>query len=52
LTSEFGKGFDATNLRHMRGFYLAFSIRDAVRRELSWTHYRLLLRTGKRGRLE
>ncbi len=44
LTHEFGKGFDATNLRHMRGFYLAFPIRDAVRRELSWTHYRLLLR--------
>lgn len=44
LTAEFGKGFDVTNLRHMRGFYLAFPIRDAVRRELSWTHYRLLLR--------
>lgn len=44
LTEEFGKGFDITNLRHMRGFYLAFPIRDAVRRELSWTHYRILLR--------
>ncbi|WP_108300342.1 YhcG family protein [Limnohabitans sp. JirII-29] len=44
LSVEFGRGFDATNLRHMRGFYLAFPIRDAVRRELSWTHYRLLLR--------
>jgi predicted nuclease of restriction endonuclease-like (RecB) superfamily len=44
LTTEFGKGFDATNLRHMRGFFLAFPIRDALRRELSWTHYRLLLR--------
>lgn len=44
LTREFGKGFDATNLRHMRGFYLAFPIRDAVRRELGWTHYRTLLR--------
>jgi predicted nuclease of restriction endonuclease-like (RecB) superfamily len=44
LSTEFGRGFDATNLRHMRGFYLAFPIRDAVRRELSWTHYRLLLR--------
>jgi hypothetical protein len=28
----------------MRGFYLAFPIRDAVRRELSWTRYRLLRR--------
>jgi predicted nuclease of restriction endonuclease-like (RecB) superfamily len=44
LTEEFGRGFDATNLRHMRGFYQAFPIRDALRRELSWTHYRLLLR--------
>ena len=46
LSAEFGPGFDATNLRHMRGFYLAFPIRDALRRELSWTHYRLLLRVG------
>ena len=44
LTEEFGKGFDVTNLRHMRGFYMAFPIRDALRRELSWTHYRTLLR--------
>ena len=44
LTEEFGKGFDVTNLRHMRGFYIAFPIRDALRRELSWTHYRTLLR--------
>jgi predicted nuclease of restriction endonuclease-like (RecB) superfamily len=28
----------------MRGFYLGFPIRDALRRELSWTHYRTLLR--------
>ena len=44
LTAEFGRGFDTTNLRHMRGFFLAFPIRDALRRELSWTHYRTLLR--------
>lgn len=44
LTAEFGKGFDATNLRHMRAFFLAFPIRDALRRELSWTHYRTLLK--------
>ncbi len=44
LTTEFGKGFDATNLRHMRDFYRSFPICDALRRELSWTHYRLLLR--------
>ncbi|MDP1993363.1 MAG: PDDEXK nuclease domain-containing protein [Syntrophales bacterium] len=46
LTQEFGRGFDARNLRHMRGFYLAFPIWDAVRTELSWTHYRNLLRVA------
>lgn len=44
LTLRLGKGFDVTNLRNMRQFYLAFPIRDAVRLELSWTHYRTLLR--------
>jgi DUF1016 N-terminal domain/Putative PD-(D/E)XK family member, (DUF4420) len=44
LSQEFGKGFDASNLRYMRLFYHAFPIRDALRHELSWTHYRTLLR--------
>lgn len=44
LGEEFGVGFDVTNLRNMRQFYLCFPIRDAVRRELSWTHYRALIR--------
>ena len=44
LTHEFGKGFDASNLRYMRLFYLAFPKCDALRHELSWTHYRLLTR--------
>lgn len=43
-TREFGRGFDASNLRYMRLFYQAFPICDALRHELSWTHYRLLLR--------
>ena len=44
LTAEFGKGFDASNLRYMRLFYQTFPNRDALRHELSWTHYRSLLR--------
>jgi len=44
LTAEFGKGFDETNLRKMRQFYQVFPIRDALRLELSWTHYRLLMK--------
>lgn len=47
LTKEFGKGFDVRNLRNMRGFYLAFPIRNALRTELSWTHYRTLIRIEK-----
>ena len=44
LTTELGKGFTATNLKYMRQFYLAFPIRHSVRDELTWTHYRLLLK--------
>ena len=44
LTLEFGKGYDESNLRNIRSFYIAFPIRDALRHELSWTHYRLLSR--------
>ena len=44
LTVEFGKGFDASNLRYMRLFFQAFPNCDALRHELSWTHYRTLLR--------
>jgi predicted nuclease of restriction endonuclease-like (RecB) superfamily len=80
LTADFGKGFDTSNLRYMRLFYLAFgnmnavrpqspsqeicdavrhisprkgrshAVRDelpVVRPELSWTHYRLLLKVDK-----
>ena len=44
LTAEFGKGFDERNLRHMRAFYTSFPNWNALRTELSWTHYRALLR--------
>ena len=44
LTMEFGKGFTQTNLRYMRQFYSTFPIRHALRGELSWTHYRLLMK--------
>lgn len=47
LTKDFGKGFDPSNLWHIRKFYLTFPILDALRRELSWTHYRILLRVDE-----
>ena len=36
LLREFGRGFDASNLRHMRGFFLAFPIRDALPLAAQW----------------
>lgn len=44
LTEEFGKGFDVSNLRYMRLFYLNFRNCDTLRHELTWSHYRMLLR--------
>lgn len=44
LTEEFGKGFDFRNFRNMRSFYVAFPKWNALRSELTWTHYRALLR--------
>jgi predicted nuclease of restriction endonuclease-like (RecB) superfamily len=41
---EFGSGYAEQSLRNYRGFFKAFSIRSAVRSELTWTHYRLLMR--------
>lgn len=40
-----GKGFDESNFRNFRTFYQSFPIRDTLRHELSWSHYRLLFRT-------
>lgn len=44
LTMEFGKGLDERNLNNMRAFFIAFPIWNAVRTELSWTHYRIISR--------
>ena len=44
LTVEFGKGFDARNLRNMRQFYVVFPIWHSVSAKLSWTHYKRLIR--------
>ena len=44
LTQEFGKGFDTTNLRNMRRFYLAFPIQETLSLKLSWSHYCKIMR--------
>ena len=53
LQKEFGKGFTENNLWYFRQFYLAYPaepgqpILHALRGELSWTHYRLLMGVEK-----
>ena len=44
LTADFGKGFTEANLRNMRQFYLTFPNCYTLCSELSWSHYRLLIR--------
>ena len=44
MSTDFGKGFTVANLKYMRQFYLTFPNSHALRDELSWTHYRLLMR--------
>ena len=44
LTAEFGKGYSIANLRNMRQFYCMFQNRYTLCSELSWSHYRLLMR--------
>ena len=47
LTELYGKSFSSRHLRYMRQFYREFPKWNAVRSELSWTHYGLLLKVEK-----
>ena len=44
LTNELGKGYTSTNLKYMRQFYYYIEKGHAMRDQLSWTHYRELLK--------
>ena len=43
LTKDFGKGFSVRTLQQMKKFYVIFPNTNALRSQLTWTHYRLLL---------
>lgn len=47
LTSDGLKGFTLTNLKYMRQFFLLFPKSHALSDQLSWTHYRFLLKVEK-----
>ena len=43
LTLEYGSGFEYSHIRRTKKFYLTFPKGDALRAELTWTHYRYLI---------
>ena len=44
LTAEFGTGFAIRNLQMMRKFYLMYQNANTLCSQLSWSHYRILMR--------
>lgn len=44
LQQTFGSGFSVRNLQQMKKFYILFPNAKALRAQLTWTHYRALLR--------
>jgi len=44
LTKDFGTGFTISNLKYIRQFYLVFPISHTLCDQLSWSHYRSLLK--------
>ena len=52
LSEEFGQGFDERNLRNMRQFYEVYQRWNTVCSELSWSHYRLLMRIKEQEKRE
>jgi predicted nuclease of restriction endonuclease-like (RecB) superfamily len=49
---QFGSGFSVRQLEMNRQFYRTFPIANAVRSQLSWTHYRLLIRIDNQDKRE
>ncbi len=47
LAEEFGKGFDESNLRRMRLFYLTYQKWETVSPKLTWSHYCELIKINE-----
>ncbi|WP_421497890.1 PDDEXK nuclease domain-containing protein [Flavobacterium columnare] len=52
LQPEFGSGFSYRELHRYRQFYRTFPIVDSLRTQLSWTHYRTLIRIDNEDKRE
>ncbi len=52
LQPQFGSGFSIRQLEMCRQFYRTFPITNALRSQLSWTHYRTLIRIDNKDKRE
>lgn len=52
LQPEFGSGFSYRELNRYRQFYRTFPIVDSLRTQLSWTHYKSLIRINDEDKRE
>ena len=52
LTPEYGSGFSYRQLELMRQFYRTFPITNSLRSQLSWTHYKILIRINDEDKRE
>ncbi len=48
LTNEFGSGFSPVSIRRMRRFYEMYPIWSTVSTELSWSHFKELIRVDRK----
>ena len=52
LVAEFGQGYSRRQLELFRQLYLTFPIANALSSQLTWTHYKLLVRLDDPGKRE
>ena len=52
LEPEYGSGFSKRQIELFRQFYRTFPIANAVRSQLGWTHYKMLIRLGNQDQRE
>lgn len=52
LEPEYGSGFSKRQIELFRQFYRTFPIANALRSQLGWTHYKMLIRIDNQGKRE
>jgi hypothetical protein len=52
LEPEFGNGYSKRQIELFRQFYRVFPIANSLRSQLTWTHYRFLIRVNDQNKIE